>query len=210
VGRRQLGPSKWRSNGSLVPWGYKRIPYAHGAVTQAPFEHTTTPNLCNHAFDLLERDLGVFLSCNSVVLFCALSLFTCVRVVALLCSGVRFYFHPYSGFDCKHLCKAWETPIYGDSSQRDFGIRKIFVALKFDLWIIWEGLSATLDQRRLPQRGVGIGQTTVEIIVSLVYLLTMITVFLSSPLSCSIAPKFNTHFKGAIKRRVPPSSLFSS
>ena len=24
--RRQLGPSKWSSNGSLVPWGYKRDP----------------------------------------------------------------------------------------------------------------------------------------------------------------------------------------
>jgi hypothetical protein len=30
-------------------------------------------------------------------------------------------------------------------------------------------LSATLDQRRSPQRGVGIGQTTVKIVMSLVY-----------------------------------------
>jgi hypothetical protein len=56
----------------------------HGVVTQALFEHTTTLNLCNHAFDLLERDLGTFLSCNSVILFCTLSLFACVCGVAAL------------------------------------------------------------------------------------------------------------------------------
>jgi hypothetical protein len=33
---------------------------------------------------------------------------------------------------------------------------------------------------------------------------------LSSLLSCSIAPKFNTHIKGAIKRRVLSPSLVSS
>jgi hypothetical protein len=38
------------------------------------------------------------------------------------------------------------------------------VALKFDPWITWEGLSATIDQRRSPQRGVGIGRTIVKIV----------------------------------------------
>jgi hypothetical protein len=37
--------------------------------------------------------------------------------------------------------------------KRDYTIRKKTVVLKFDLWITWEGLSATLDQRRSPQRG---------------------------------------------------------
>jgi hypothetical protein len=39
------------------------------------------------------------------------------------------------------------------------------MTLKFDIWITCERLSATLDQRRSPQRGVGIGQTTVKITV---------------------------------------------
>jgi hypothetical protein len=78
---------------------------AHGAVTQAPLEHTTTLNLYDHVGDLLERDLGMFFSCNSVVLICALSVFACVRVVATLCSCVHFYSLPYSGFDCNHLFK---------------------------------------------------------------------------------------------------------
>jgi hypothetical protein len=52
-----------------------------------------------------KRDLRVLLSCNSVVVFRALSLFTCIRVVDALCPCVRFYSHPYSGFDCKYLCK---------------------------------------------------------------------------------------------------------
>jgi hypothetical protein len=67
--------------------------------------------------------------------FRALSLFTRVRVVDALCYCVRFYSHPYSDFVCNQLCKALETLIYGDSSQRDFDIRKISVTLKFDLWI---------------------------------------------------------------------------
>jgi hypothetical protein len=99
---------------------------------------------------------------------CAL-LFACVRVVVALCTCVRLYSPPYSGFDCNHLCKAWGTLICEDSSQRDIDIRKTIVALKFDLWITWEGLSATLDQRRSPQRGVGIGRTTVKIAMSLVH-----------------------------------------
>jgi hypothetical protein len=80
----------------------------HGVVSQEPFEHTTTSNHYDHAVDLLERDLAVFLSCNSIVLFRALYLFACVRVVAVLCSCVRLYSYPYSDFDCKHLCKARE------------------------------------------------------------------------------------------------------
>jgi hypothetical protein len=99
---------------------------------------------------------------------CAL-FFACVCVVVALCSCVLLYSHPYSRFDCNHLCKAWGTPICGDSSQRDIDIRKTTVALKFDLWITWEGLSATLDQRRSPQHGVGIGQTMVKIAMSLVH-----------------------------------------
>jgi hypothetical protein len=61
---------------------------------QALFEHTTTSNLCDHAVVLLERDLSAFLSGNFIVVFRVFSLFTCVRVVAALCSCVSFYSHP--------------------------------------------------------------------------------------------------------------------
>jgi hypothetical protein len=80
-----------------------------------------------------------------------------------------FYSPPYSKFGCNHLCKVGETLICWDFSQQDIDIRKTSVALKFDIWITWEGLSATLNQRRSPQRRVGIGRTTVKIVVSLVY-----------------------------------------
>jgi hypothetical protein len=113
-------------------------------------------------------------------------------------------------FYSNHLCKVWETPICGDSLQRDIDIRKTDVVLKFDLWITWEELSASLDQRRSPQRGVGIGWTTVKITVCLVHLLIVITILLSPLLTCNIAPKFNTHIKGAIKWRVIFASLLSS
>jgi hypothetical protein len=38
-------------------------------------------------------------------------------------------------------------------------LRKKIVVLKVDHWITLEGLSAIHDQRRSPQRGVGIGRT---------------------------------------------------
>jgi hypothetical protein len=56
------------------------------SVTQAHFEHTTTPNLYDHVVDLLERDLSMFLSCDSVVLICAL--FFCLCVLFLCCALV--------------------------------------------------------------------------------------------------------------------------
>jgi hypothetical protein len=40
----------------------------------------------------------------------------------------------------------------------------------------------------------------VTIVVSLLHLLIAINIFLSFLLSCNIAPKFNTHLNGAIKK----------
>lgn len=42
-------------------------------------------------------------------------------------------------------------------------------------------------------------QSREEVSVSLVHLLIAITIFLGSPLSYNIAPKFNTNLKGAIE-----------
>jgi hypothetical protein len=58
-----------------------------GLLPQAHFEHTTTLNLCDHVVDLLKRYLSVFLSCDSVVLICALSL-SLVCMLLLFCALV--------------------------------------------------------------------------------------------------------------------------
>jgi hypothetical protein len=113
----------------------------------------------NHDVDSLERDLSVFLSCDCSFDSCALFL-TCVSIVVAIVFLCVFLLPFLLYFDCKHLCKAWETPIYGDSSQPGIDIRKTTVVLKFDLWITWDGLSATLDRRWSPQCGVGINRTT--------------------------------------------------
>jgi hypothetical protein len=192
----------------LGPLGYKRTPRRHGAVSKHPLSTLQLRTSATHCWFVRER-FERFLSCNSYH-FDSCALCVCVHDVVALCSCVCFYSLLYSDFDCNHLCKAWETPICGDSSQHDIDIRKTTVALKFDLWITWERLSATLGQRRSPQHGVGIGRTTVKIVVSLVHLLIAIIVFLSSLLTCIIPPKFNTHLKRAIKWSVLPSSLLSS
>jgi hypothetical protein len=126
----------------------------------------------------------------------------CVHVVAAIVFLCVFLLPPYSGFGCKHLFKAWETPICGDYSQSGIDIRKTTVILKFDLWITWEGLSATLDRRRSPQRGVGIWPNHG---IKSPCLLSIYFIRLSSYwvlIFTCVAPMFDTHFKGAIKWRV--------
>jgi hypothetical protein len=88
----------------LGPLGYKRTLRAWSSK-KAYFEHTTTSNLCDHAVDLLERDLSAFLSFDSVILIHALSLLL-VCVIAALCSCAHLYSTPYYRFDYDHLCKA--------------------------------------------------------------------------------------------------------
>jgi hypothetical protein len=57
----------------------KGPPMRHGADPKIYFEHPTTPKLRDDVFDLLERNLSAFLSCDSVVLIRVLSsLLVCV------------------------------------------------------------------------------------------------------------------------------------
>jgi hypothetical protein len=51
--RKQELPSNLISNGSYLPWGYKRDPYAHGVEHQAFSEQSKTPRLRRHAFGSL-------------------------------------------------------------------------------------------------------------------------------------------------------------
>jgi hypothetical protein len=71
-----------------------------------------------------------YLSRYSIVVVALSSSHLCVLLLRL-CSCVHFYSHPYSEFDCDHLCKACETPIYGDSSQRYIDIRKTIMHSSF-------------------------------------------------------------------------------
>jgi hypothetical protein len=91
------------------------------------------------------RDLSIFLSCNSVVLLsCAHSRLVCVLVLwlSLLCVCCYSLLTPVLIRDL--LCKMWETPKCGDSSQGDkLEIKKNYV-IQVDHWITWKGLSATL------------------------------------------------------------------
>jgi hypothetical protein len=56
-------------------------------------------------------------------------------------------------FDCDNTVRLWETASCGDSSRTGNWYKEETVALKLDLWIPWEGLIATLVQRRTPQCG---------------------------------------------------------
>jgi hypothetical protein len=46
----------------LAPWGYRRGPLAPLPEYQAFLDHTTTPKLRDHTFEVFERDLSAFLS----------------------------------------------------------------------------------------------------------------------------------------------------
>jgi hypothetical protein len=89
-------------------------------------------------------------------------------------------------------------------------IRKTYVALKFDLWITWDGLSATFDQRRSPQRRVDIGRTTVKnrFVLCLFSLLRLLSSYVLM-FTWNISSSLNTHLKRAIKWRVLISLLFT-
>jgi hypothetical protein len=146
--RRQSKPSKWRSNDSLAPWGYKRGPYAPLPVHQAFLEHTTTRILHDHTSKVFGRYLSVFsesllyrfvvaLSSLHFCVGCYDSALVCVLTPSLtLCLIVIICVRP------------WKTLNLWRFLTNRFDIRKTYVTLKFDIWITWEGLSATLDQKR--------------------------------------------------------------
>jgi hypothetical protein len=109
-----------------------------------------------------DRDWSTSLSCNSVALFCVLvSWLVCVCCCCGSSSCVCFYSLSYS---CGLLVinSVWvrDSNLWRFLTKGILEKRKKIMVLKFDLWITWEGLSAILDRRRSPQRGVGIGRTT--------------------------------------------------
>jgi hypothetical protein len=85
-----------------------------------------------------------------------LSRFVCVSRCKVV-SCVWLYSLPYScGLIVINCVRVRDSKLWRFLTKRIIEKRKKTVVLKFDLWITWEGLSAILDQRRSPQRGVGI------------------------------------------------------
>jgi hypothetical protein len=114
--------------------------------------NSETPRPCLRS--IWERSKCIFYVVTLWLCYCALLFaFVCVAVIVLLC----MCFNPSLTLSLiVIICvRPWETPNLWRFLTNMFDVRKTYVALKFDLWITWEGLSAILDQRRSPQRGVG-------------------------------------------------------
>jgi hypothetical protein len=141
---------------------------------------------------------------------CAL-FFACVRGVAAIMLLCMFRLPPYSGFDCDKLCKAWETPICGDSAQLGYWYKED----NYDthVWSLdhlrmveckpWSKEVITTWSRHWPNHGK-------KRRVSYQFYLLLLLYYWVLIFTCNIAPKFNTHPKGAIKWRILFSPLFSS
>jgi hypothetical protein len=176
-----LQPLQWTEGNQCIPNGTSTAPRPLRAIKGTPkrmelntkhtlstlqlWDSTTTPSKC------LREILAHFMSRYSVaLLLCSLlCICVCCCCVVLLCVYCTL---------CLTLVLIVITCVRHERLQhveiphkRDWVIRKTYVALKFDIWITWEGLSETLEQRNSPQRGVDIGWTTVKIVVSLVSLL---------------------------------------
>jgi hypothetical protein len=113
-----------------------------------------------------DRDSSTSLSCNSVVLLlCARSCLVCMLLLQLSLLCVLLF---------EMICKAWETPKCGDSSQRDIVEIKGTVVFK----LIFRSLERGWVQPSsigTPQHGVGKYSTWpnhgIKTVVSLVFIL---------------------------------------
>jgi hypothetical protein len=141
---------------------------------------------------------------------CAL-FFACVRGVAAIMLLCVFRLPPYSGFDCDKLCKAWETPICGDFAQLGYWYKEDNYDTQ--VWSLdhlrmveckpWSKEVITTWSRHWPNHGK-------KRRVSYQFYLFLLLYYWVLIFTCNIAPKFNTHPKGAIKWRILFSPLFSS
>jgi hypothetical protein len=146
-----------------------------------------------------------------------LSLVLLSRLVCVCCcnfvSCVCFYSHLLLWFIWYQLCKAWETPKCGDSSQWEkLEIRKRTVVLKFDRWITWERLSATLihwDATTWSRQAFYAWPNhEIKIVVHLSTLLYCDSILSNTSLHLMYCSKFNTHLVRATKWRSHLLSLF--
>jgi hypothetical protein len=179
-------PTTPRSLGAIKGTPKRLLPVPKHLKSRTTFQYaaTTPPSDFREIWALL-------LSCNSVSVF----LRSCLCISCVCCCGLLLrvcsFSLLYSGFDCDHLVRLWETPICGDPSQTGLWYKEETMALKFDFWITWEELIATLVRRRTPQRGGRLWPNhEIKIVVSIVPItLLRFFLFLSfSTLTCDIAP----------------------
>ena len=105
-------------------------------ASQEPQECTTTPKLHNDAFELLERYLSMFLSCDFVVLIVR-SLCLCV-VLLQLCSCVVVCVstsHLTPNLIMINCVRRERLQFVEIPHSWDIDITKTTMTLKFDLWI---------------------------------------------------------------------------
>jgi hypothetical protein len=141
-------------------------------------------------------DSSTSLSCKPVVLLsCAHYCLVCMLLLQLSLLCVCCYSSLTLVLIRDHLCKEWETPKCGDSSQRDIAEIKRTMVFKF----IFESLERGWVQPLCvgtPQRGVGKYSTWsnhgIKIIVSHVFILMRFSLYLHS-LHLNNCSKFNTH-----------------
>jgi hypothetical protein len=141
-----------------------------------------------------DRDSSTSLSCNSTVLFRARSCLVCVLLLQLSLLCVLLF--PLTlVFIWDHLCKAWETPNYGDSSQRDIVEIKRIMVFKLIFGSFERGWVQP-SSIRTPQRGVGKYSTwpnhRIKIAVSCAFISVRFSLYLHS-LHLHNCSKFNTH-----------------
>jgi hypothetical protein len=117
---------------------------------QTFLEHTTTPRLYDHAIWSVWEIWARFRATTLLFLFLSLSL-TCVHVVAAIVLLRVYSTSSLTPFFINIICVRRERLQHMEiPHKRDWVIRKTYVTLKFDLWITWERLSVTLDQRMSP------------------------------------------------------------
>jgi hypothetical protein len=128
-------------------------------------------------------DLSTSLSCHSAVLFRVLFLVVCVLLLLQLPLLCVFIFPLTLVFIWDHLCKAWETLNYGDSSQRDIIEIKRTVVFKLIFGSFERGWVQP-SSVGTPQCGVGKYSTwpnhRIKIVVSLVFNLLRFSLYFTS------------------------------
>jgi hypothetical protein len=141
------------NKGAMTPWPLGVIKEAPRCLYQDTKHSKSTLQLRDSATMLSKCLREIWARFWAItLLFCPCALFfACVRVVAtilLLLHVLTLFLTPNLILIIYVRCERLQLGKIPHKWDQD--IRKPYVALNFDLWITWEGLSATLDQRRSP------------------------------------------------------------
>jgi hypothetical protein len=161
----------WTEGKNFLPNGAPTAPSFLGAIKGTPrrMEQYTKPPLkilrrlesTNTHSDHRVWDLSTSWVVNSCAVFVCSSLHLCACDYCDSSSCVcLFPSLALVAFVVINIVRVRGSNLWRFLTNGKILLRKKIVVLKVDHWITWEGLSAILDRRRSPQRGVGIGRTT--------------------------------------------------